>query len=80
VPGLPRLHPGRHHVITVATLRDVIGPQITLSPHRSGGYLVAEFGLETAPLLAAAGDAGNSGSGGVIWVSHTIEFINVAMR
>ena len=32
-----------------------VGPRITPSPHRSGEYLVAEIGLETASLFAASG-------------------------
>lgn len=38
-----------------AALTDVIGERITLQPDRSGKFLIAEFGLEAASLLASGG-------------------------
>ena len=37
-----------------AALQEAIGPQIVLRPDESGAYLWADFGLEAAPLMAAA--------------------------
>ena len=49
-------------------------------PDVKAGHLIASFGLSRLPLLRAAGAVGLSGSGGVSWNSHTIDFIDVEMR
>ena len=46
-------------------LRDLMEP-VTVRPHESGEYLVAQVGINAAPLLRAAGIA-SSGSGGLLW-------------
>ena len=46
-------------------LRDLMEP-VTVRPHESGEYLVAQVGINATPLLRAAGIASN-GSGGVLW-------------
>jgi len=46
-----------------AALQDVIGENVVLQPDKSGQYLIAEFGLEAASLLAGS-DAINMVAGG----------------
>lgn len=46
-------------------LQDLLEP-VTVRPHPSGAYLVAQVGINATPLLRAAGIA-SSGSGGVQW-------------
>lgn len=46
-------------------MRDLMDP-VTVRPHESGEYLVAQVGVNATPLLRAAGIA-SSGSGGGLW-------------
>jgi hypothetical protein len=50
-----------------AALMDVVGDKITLQPDRSGRFLIAEFGLESASLTCSGRDAGKYGSGGLLF-------------
>jgi len=57
-------------------LRALFGGEIRLQP-QADGELLARWNLQPAALLKAAGTCG---SGGLSWVSHTLDFVEVEMR
>jgi site-specific DNA recombinase len=57
-------------------LRELFGGEIRLVPDDQGG-LVAHWNLHTAALLRGVGTCG---SGGVICISHALDFIDVYLR